>query len=420
MLLPRFAKDAFARAARHAVGSHDPPPNPSSGTDSTHFQHVESAILIPCCNRTQEDIAYETHHQRGQFLARQDRWAELADEIGTAEGAHKSTPGGMPLAGLLSCGARADVILAVKHALIEGHPARDAPLQEGIRALEDMLAEESGDMILTAVVSQAHLDIAWAWRGSSAAHQIPPPNCDAYNTHIDRARTLLAPFDKCPSSSTTLATAKCALHGTGQTSIDLLVSDFERLVDLNPHTPTPMRAFGQCLSRHGTDRPHFEARRTADRTQRIWGAGAYTWVMFDVVPDDQRGCAQLDLDLFIAGVHDILDRQPNQHTVNLLAAHCAKSARPDTNGSLSSDHIRSTFADCTNWIVRKHMTELHPLIWARAATGMDVTTPTPSARGFAATGRTDALRMLAGLFKREIARGDRVIFTADGPVATPS
>ena len=41
-----------------------------------------------------------------------------------------------------------------------------------------------------------------------------------------------------------------------------------------------------------------------------------------------------------------------------------------------------------------------------------------SASRFAAAGQDDALRIIAGMFKREIADGKRIVFTDEGPVTT--
>ena len=68
--------------------------------------------------------------------------------------------------------------------------------------------------------------------------------------------------------------------------------------------------------------------------------------------------------------------------------------------------------------MRKHLTELHPMIWAHAAQGFANNLHVSSASRFAAAGQDDALRLIAGLFKREISEGKRIVFTDEGPVAT--
>lgn len=376
--------------------------------------------MIDCPNPTEEENARDAHQARGQFLARQERWGELVQEIRAAEATHQATPGAMPVADLLSYGARADVVLAAEHALFDGRPASGAPLLSGIEALELVLAEAGHDMILSTIVAQAHMDIAWAWRGTGWYSQVPPRNRDAFAAHFDRARALLEPFDTQGTPSPVLAAAKCALHGAGDRSTDQLADDYERLIDLDPRNPGPMRALGNYLSPRwfgSHAQLELEARRTAARTQDVWGAGAYTWVMFDALSGDDGACEYLDLAFFVEGLHDILTRKPHQYTVNLLAAYCANTIGSNFTGHDAADHVRAQIAACADWIVRTHMTELHPLIWAHAATGFDNNLRVHSARGFAAAGQAEAMRIIADLFRREIAQGNRIIFTADGPVA---
>jgi hypothetical protein len=58
------------------------------------------------------------------------------------------------------------------------------------------------------------------------------------------------------------------------------------------------------------------------------------------------------------------------------------------------------------------------MIWAHAAQGFANNLRVSSASRFAAAGQDDALRIIAALFKREIADGKRIVFTDEGPIAT--
>ena len=60
------------------------------------------------------------------------------------------------------------------------------------------------------------------------------------------------------------------------------------------------------------------------------------------------------------------------------------------------------------------------MIWAHAARGFDNSLRVRSLERFAASGQADALRIIGNLFRRDIAAGNRVIFTEDGPVTEPA
>ena len=198
---------------------------------------------------------------------------------------------------------------------------------------------------------------------------------------------------------------------------------YEKLIDLNPANPRPMRALGnQLLPRwHGSyEELELEARRTASRTADVWGTRAYTWVHFDAIVYDDEACANLDLGFFIEGLHDILERRSDPYTANLLAAYCANSIGQSYSGNDRADHNRERIAECAQWIVRQYMTELHPMVWAHASRGFDNNLRIHSPHRFAASGRDEAMRLIATLFKAEISSGKRIVFTDKGPVAHPA
>lgn len=379
-------------------------------------------LKIACPDPTPEDTQRDIHRTRGQFLARQDMWDELSAEMEAADRIRAATPGAMPVAELLCFGARSDVVTAAEHVLLDGKPAKDAPLMAGIEGLEEMLAEEPDNIYCAITVAHAHMDMGWSWRGTNWTSQIPQRNLEAFEAHFDRAHDILTPFkDQCVSSPL-YSTACCALNGAGIVTGADISRDYEKLIDLNVMNPGPIRALGNYMSPRwfgSLKQLELEARRTAARTHAEWGAGAYTWVMFDVLASDPDACANLDVEFFIEGLEDILDRMTDQHTTNILAAFCAHTLGGHRTGNPKADAVRTRIADCAHWIVRKHMTELHPLIWAHAAAGFDNNLQVPSPRRFAAAGRQYALGVIATLFRREIADGRQIVFTPDGPVAEP-
>lgn len=378
-------------------------------------------IAVNLC--TTDDIACEGAHGRGQFLARQDRWEDLADEIRQAERTRQMTPGGMPIAELLAFGARSDVVNAVEHALQDGWAARRKPMLDGIMALESMRREYRQDPTLTLIVALAHIDIAWAWRGTGWDAVPPHRNRARSNAHFERAAKLLAPYRASEWDSPALAGAHCALLAGRIDPTARVVDDYETLIDLDPQNCRHMRAFGTRLLPRwfGTyPRLELEARRTAARTQDIWGAGGYTWVCFDAIAQDSAACAQVDVDFFIDGLRDILAARPEQEMVNLAVAYCAVALPQGLGRDVQADAARLRIADCAHWLIRDHLTEVHPLIWAHAAAGFDNNARVTSLSRFAARGRDHALAILADHFRDDIARGQRVTFTAEGPRLHPA
>ena len=61
--------------------------------------------------------------------------------------------------------------------------------------------------------------------------------------------------------------------------------------------------------------------------------------------------------------------------------------------------------EAANWLIRDHLTELHPLIWAHAASGFNNSVRINSPERFAARGQRDALRAIGDLFRDELRSG---------------
>ncbi len=380
-------------------------------------------LTIPVCEAAADETAQREAQARGQFLARQERWDDLIDEIRNADKARAATPGGAPIAELLAFGARSDVVLAAEHALQEGKPAADAPLLTGIKALETVRRESPADPYLSLIVALAHLDLGWAWRGTGWDAALPQLNRNRCIAHFDRARDLLAPYDGVDLDSPLIASAHCALLAGRRDARSRVSGDYEALIDLDPNNPRHMRALGYHLLPRwfgSYDELELQARRTAARTQAIWGSGGYTWVCFDAIGIDEDACAKVDVGFFIEGLKDIAMARPEQEMINLLAAYCAVVIRQGLGASTEADLARLQIADCAYWLVREHLTEVHPMVWAHALDGFDNNIRVSSVNRFAARGRRSALQAIGDLFREEIAQGCHVTFTAEGPRLDPA
>lgn len=397
---------------------------PQPATDAARsVPQPEDFLSIPVLDQSPDDRACRVAHLRGQFLARQDRWQDLAREIGAADKDRKKTPGGMPVADLLAYGARADVVQAAEHALQDERPADDAPLIDGIIALEAMRRDFPDDPVITLIVALTHIDVGWAWRGTGWDTDVPKLNRSRCAAHFDRASHLLSPLCAIELDSPLTAAAQCALLAGQRDPETRIADDYEDLIDLDPQNHRHMRALGNHLLPRwfgSYEQLELEARRTAARTQDVWGAGGYTWVCFDAIALDEQACARVDVDFFVDGLRDIVKSRPDQAMINLLAAYCSIALRHGLGQSAEADLPRTQIAGCADWLIRDHLTELHPMIWAHAAEGFDNNSRVSSVSRFAAHGRASALQVIADQFRDDIEQGSRVTFTPEGPELGPA
>lgn len=384
------------------------------------YRDMQERLHIPIRETTFDQTEGDQARETGLFLARQDRWEELAEKIIDHDQARNSTTAGMSLAELMAFGARADVVRAAEHSLLHGRPAQDSDFFSGVEALEAVLFEYPDNYAIALIVAHMHIDIGWAWRGARSTDAVKEINREAFEAHFLRATDILADFDPHELHSPALSAARCALLPSKSDPGAHLIREFEALIDLDPQNPRHMRALGNYLLPrwYGTYQAlDIEARRTAARTFDHWGAGAYTWVWFDALLVDPEGFDTLEVEYFLDGVQDILECRPNQHIANLLAAHLFQSwqitrqryhdsgTRPDMPLAL-----RRGFED----LIHNHLRELHPLIWGHAEIGFENTARIISAERLANKGQETALNAVAMPFLKNLQAGETIQFSPDG------
>ncbi|MEM8541277.1 MAG: hypothetical protein AAGF25_10015 [Pseudomonadota bacterium] len=377
-------------------------------------------VILPTLPVSDEEMARATHQDRGQKLARQDRWGDLAARIKYADSTRLATPAGETASLLLAFGARSDVVAAAEDALHDGAQPDDS----GINALEDVLLEEEDDYACALVVALAHLDIAWAWH--CIRFDVAPDEALTFaQRHLSRAEKILNDFDGVTLDAPSILAAQCALGATHEKRGLLLGEDYARLIDLDPNGHSHMRALGRYMSRLLRSHPNaleVAARKTASQTSAHWQAGGYTWVYLDALMAEPSAITLLDPDFFVEGMENIIHSQNDQHIINQFAAFCAIAMAPKPKDESALDSIKSRLQlhDCLDWIVTDHLQELHPLIWSQTLLAPAQVPALPSRRALVVKGRQTALRIIASRFADEIADGSSLAFSPQGMYRLPA
>jgi hypothetical protein len=399
-----FASSVFARLGRNSASAHQ------------EADKLGASLDIPVCEDSTEDKTRRDMIEAGQFYARQDRWEELAGLIRAHDGARTATASGMPVARLLSYGARADVVQPVEAALSDpGLMAAHAP-KGGLAALEEVLEEFPDDYGIALIVAEAHIDIGWAWRGQGWSEEIPSRNWREFQAHFARASEILDQFDPFEHNSPAIAAARCSVVAATSAPKDRVRDDYEDLIDLDPENPRHLRALGYfLLPRWFGDYATLEAeaQRSAERLADVWGkSGAYVWVYLDAISVDPETLSVLDVERFLGGMKDILTRVPDQHNANALAAWCAVTMTAARFHTSPHKAKAQSLARAFEWVLQGHLREIHPLLWGMAAHAPDRSPPTLP--DLAREGRTQALLRIGRHFERDIRRGGRVISRVEG------
>ncbi len=376
-----------------------------------HVEPLGPRVDIPVRDPSPDWEEAQALLARGQHLARQDAWEDLAPEICEADRNQTMTCGLTSVAALLSQGARSDAVRAGHAAAGKG----EVGTARAILATLELNLEDSPECPAIAhTVAMAHIEVARAWAGSSRADQLSPPRRDAYEWHMQTAASFVDRFDPFETHSALWAEVRCEVLAIDPKPGQRLADDYEDLIDLGPENPDYLRAFGRDLlpgrfgNREVLDR---EARRTAVRTADVWGMGAYSWIMIGAIENDPTALRWVDAELFAEGLHDILARHPGQHMVNRLAAFCGLTASSVTIPGTSEARI----SNCFNWIAQDHLYEIHPAVWATApAPGLQDRDVAGSREDVIKRGRTRATSALAEHFAALLNNGRRLVFTPDG------
>lgn len=386
------------------------------GSDAQIVERAADKLVIPINSDTDEDRQRIDLTRQGQFLVRQDRWDQLGALIRDHDRTRTATASGLGFAALLAHGARADVVQPVEAALTDpGLMPAHAP-KGGLTTLEEVLEDHATDYGVALVVAEAHIDIGWAWRGQGWRAEVPARNWREFQTHFARAADILDGFDPFEQDSPALAAARCALLAATDAPQSRISDDYEDLIDLDPHNPRHLRAYGYHLLPRwfGTyDRLAAEAVRTATRLADVWGPdGGYACMMMDALAIDPGVLAVIDADRMRAGFANILVRRNDQHTANHLAAYCAVTLTAD-RFHVTADRARAVaITENLDWILRQHLREIHPLVWGIASQAPD--RPLPGLPDVAKQGQTQALACIARHFERDLRRGGRVMAGPSG------
>lgn len=388
----------------------------------TDIDSLTRRILLPSLAISDEEHARIQFHDAGQRLARQEDWARLAERIGQADAARLRTPGGEAVAGLLAEGARADAVAAAGDAVQDGR----TPDPAGLDALEQVRADHPDSYPIALVIALTHMDIGRAWRMYTAKGTATQDREAHFLDHFRRAEDLLAPFDAETHGAPSLAVAQCALLAARPAPRRRVADNYARLIALDPGSARHPRALGEALlpSRFGTFAElELEARRMAAQTGAHHGAGAYTWVWFDALAIEPGGLGTVDAEFFIDGLHAIAAQTPDQHIINEIAAFCGLTMAPRTGAArlpATQERARAAIHACLDWLVARHLHELHPLIWSQALIGPGSGPSLPPRRALVARGRQAALRVIAERFADEIADGCALGFSSAGMYRLPT
>ena len=374
-----------------ALGDHRTSPSPA----------LARAMTLPVPDPAAEQTLRDTQFELGQNLARQERWKTLAQALSKADQNREKTLCGTPYAALIAFGARADIVMMARDALSNGEAPDPEIVNAGVHELETILGEYADEPYVAVILALTHIDVGTAWK-ENARQVMRPRKAEArFAAHIERAAELLDRIDAREIGSPLIASAKCALTSGGDLPASQLIEQFEVWIDLDPRDMEPYRRLGHLLlTGRQANRTLLErtARQLAARTADVWGAGAYAFVLMDAAASDVLVLGMLDATLFVDGLRNALRLGADPYIANMLAAYCACRMNLGRLQNEAAFMNQREIATSIDWIVRDHLRQVHPLVWAEASAQLDEES---SAEHVVANGYAEALRVLSDVFRRE-------------------
>lgn len=331
------------------------------------FREMQEYVNLPLVTDTDEELERSWYFLRGQKLVRQENWETLSDEIKKADAIHANTIGGIPIAELLTRGARMDVVRPIEMSLKLN---QQLPTTAGLADYHGVLNDHLGDYGVALIVAYAHIDAGWAWH-DYAPTENAETHLNTFRRHFRLANQILAGYDPLAEGSAALAAAQCAALAGRSDAQSVVVNCYQDLIDLDPTSPQHLRQFGQHLlpSWFGSyQKLEDSARGQIEYTSDIWGSGAYAWMYFDALANDAGAFEHLDVDLFLGGILDIFERQTDQHTANLWSAYLSLTMAEPALGheTAIAKRKRLRLKETADWVIDAHLTEIHPVVWSDA------------------------------------------------------
>lgn len=417
------ASKSLISAVRRAMGPRitpEPKDEEANGLSNMSLVDIRQQISIPIPDESKECEEKTRLHKTAHRLVRQDAWDSLGALIREHDSERRMTVGGTPTAYVLSAGARKDIIDTIALGVLPQSEHGLSAATEGVEMLDQVLIDHAGDYGVALVVAQAHMDIGSVWRGQGWADEVPASDWKAFARHFRRATSILEQYDPIENDSPALAAARCRALAGQPDAAQRAIAYYEDLIDLAPHYAKSYRRFGQSLLPrwYGSyELLEQQARKMAAETADHWGNAAYALTLMDAVREDKEALGFVDVAMFLQGLGDYLDAQPDQGTANKVAAFLSVSLTPTgplVSGSKRAYHNRQALIKAAPQFARNHLREIHPVIWAEAAGGHDPDAPPAKAWRQRQTGLEQAFSTLSRAFEREILRGKHLFFNKDG------
>lgn len=382
--------------------------------ETMSLSDIRQKISVTVPEQSDDYAEKRSLHQAAHLLVRQEHWETLNQLLCGHDQDRTTTKSGTVTASVLASGARKDIIDTIASGLLPSNETGLARASEGVDMLDQVLIDQSSNYGVALVVAHAHMDLGFAWRGQGWADEVPAADWKKFARHIRRATSILEKFDPIEFDSPALAAARCrALSGHPDPERHV-IHFFEDLIDLAPNYAKSYRQFGRALLPrwYGSyELLEERAGKLAAETSDQWGHGAYSLTFMDAMREDKEAIGFVDVALFLQGLSDFLEANPDQGSANKIVAYLSVALAPTgplVAGSKRALHNRRAIMAAAPEFARKHLREIQPDVWSAAKGRHDYSATPAIAWQQKQIGLEEAFGTLSKAYEREILLGKHV------------
>ena len=325
---------------------------------------IARRVDIPVLRNSAEQDEWREIERGFAALADEGLWMSLLDRLRGVDQSRQRFASGKRYYECALAGAIAPV---TRHL---GEPARIDAATSALAPLTTLHIGNLNDYMPAVLLARALTEIGWAVRGHEPPGETPRDARDAARAYFSRAEAVIEDFDPILENSPMLAEARYRLAPGVEGGPEFLRDWYEDWADLDPSNPGMLATHASFLTPEwygDYDEVEREARRAVKRAVDGIGAGAYPCFWQAPLEADRSAVARIDPEMFLAGIHALLEGRRSQALANDFVALLFRLTLPSSaetpEQAERAQPVRERLAEGLREVILRHLTELQAPIW---------------------------------------------------------
>lgn len=321
-------------------------------------------VEVPVLRKSPEQDEWREIERGFAALADEGLWISLLDRLRGVDQTRQHFASGRRYADCALAGAITPV---TRHL---GEPARIDAAAAALAPLTTLHIGNLNDYMPAVILARALIEIGWAVRGPLPPSETPREAIEAAMSYFARAEAVLDSFDPILENSPMLAEARYRLAPGVDGGVGYLRDWYEDWADLDPANPNMLATHAGylCPDWYGDyDEVEREARRAVRRAADSLGPGAYVRFWQAPLEADRAAVSCIDPELFLQGVHKLLEGGHSQALANEFVALLFRLTLPGASDSAGqaerAEAVRARLAAGLREVALRHLAELQAPVW---------------------------------------------------------